>query len=255
LARMIPPTIPASCPSPGEREIFTRLRDEQAARDWMVLHSLDIAHHLRQVVGEADFVVIVPGLGVLCLEVKACYSLRRDDGLWFYGRNPDGDPRGPFKQASEAMHSLRNQVLKNDAALSRVPFWSAVAFPFIEFTARSDEWHPWQVIDSRRFSSQTLASLVAGVLRSARTHLSAQPTASWFRDSERLPDQRQSAAIARILRPSFEFAEKASDRRARQQTEILRFTEEQFAALDSMEENSRVLFTGPAGTGEDRACD
>jgi hypothetical protein len=247
---MIPPTIPASCPSPGEREIFTRLRDEQAARDWIVLHSLDIAHHLRQVVGEADFVVIVPGLGVLCLEVKACYSLRRDDGLWFYGRNPDGDPRGPFKQASEAMHSLRNQVLKNDAALSRVPFWSAVAFPFIEFTARSDEWHPWQVIDSRRFSSQTLASLVAGVLRSARTHLSAQPTASWFRDSERLPDQRQSAAIARILRPSFEFAEKASDRRARQQTEILRFTEEQFAALDSMEENSRVLFTGPAGTGK-----
>ena len=51
VARMIPPVIPVSCPSPGEREIFTCLRDEPGTKDWIVLHSLDIAHHLRQVVG------------------------------------------------------------------------------------------------------------------------------------------------------------------------------------------------------------
>lgn len=250
MARMIPPTIPVSCPSPGEQEIFAKLKQEEATRDWIVLHSLDIAQHLRQVSGEADFVIIVPLLGVLCLEVKACHSLERRDGLWFYGHDLKGDPRGPFKQAAEAMHSLRQQVIRNDTSLSRVPFWSAVAFPFIEFKAASGEWHPWQVIDSARFKRQQIAPLVSGILRSARAHLSSQPSAKWFRDGDRLPDIQQSAAIARILRPNFEFAEKAPDRRTRKQAEILRYTEEQFAALDTMEDNPRVLFTGPAGTGK-----
>lgn len=247
---MIPPIIPASCPSPGEQELFTLLKNEAGTKDWAVLHSLDIAHHLRQVTGEADFVIIVPKLGVLCLEVKACRSLRRDDGLWYYGHNTQGDPRGPFKQASEAMHSLRQQVVRNDPTLSRVPFWSAVAFPFIEFSVPSDEWHLWQVIDAPRFHQQPIASLITGILRKARSHLSSQPSARWFRDSDRYPDQQQLATIARILRPSFEFSEKAPARRARQTTEILRYTEEQFAALDAMAENERVLFTGPAGTGK-----
>lgn len=250
MARMIPPVIPASCPSPGEREIFTRLRDEPGTKDWIVLHSLDIAHHLRQVAGEADFVVIVPARGVLCLEVKACHSLQRRDGLWYYGHDPHGDPRGPFKQAAEAMHSLRQQVVEAEPTLSRVPFWSAVAFPFIEFKASSDEWHPWQVIDWPRFRRQPLATLIASILRSARSFLSARPAAGWFRETDRLPDPEQAAAIARILRPSFEFSEKAPDRRARQEAEILRYTEEQFAALDTMADNERVLFTGPAGTGK-----
>lgn len=250
MARMIPPIIPTSCPSAGEREIFTRLKDEPGAKDWIVLHSLDVAQHLRQVCGEADFLIIVPALGVLCLEVKACHSLVRRDGLWFYGHDPKGDPRGPFKQAAEAMYSLRQQVIQSDTTLSRVPFWSAVAFPFIEFKATSGEWHPWQVIDSARFKRRQIAPLVSGILRSARSHLSSQPSAKWFRDGDRLPDMQQSAAIARILRSNFEFAEKAHDRRARKQAEILHYTEEQFAALDTMEDNPRVLFTGPAGTGK-----
>src|SRR5438132_12895651 len=102
MARMIPPSISSICASPGEKEIFARLKDEPGTEDWIVLRSLDIAHHLRQTVGEADFVVIVPFLGVLCLEVKACHSLQRRHGLWFYGRDPQGDPRGPFKQSSQA---------------------------------------------------------------------------------------------------------------------------------------------------------
>lgn len=247
---MIPPTIPASCPSPGEQEVFAKLKQEEATRDWIVLHSLDIAQHLRQVSGEADFIIVVPSLGVLCLEVKACHSLERRDGLWFYGHDPKGDPRGPFKQAAEAMHSLRQQVVKNDTSLSRVPFWSAVAFPFIEFKAASGEWHPWQVIDSTRFKRQQIAPMVSGILRSARSHLKSQPSAMWFRDSDRLPDIPQSAAIARILRPNFEFTEMAHDRRTRKQAEILHYTEEQFTALDTMEDNPRVFFTGPAGTGK-----
>jgi hypothetical protein len=250
LARMIPSAIPRFCSSPGEKDIFARLKNEPGTNDWIVLHSLDISHHVRQVAGEADFVVIVPTLGVLCLEVKACRSLRRANGLWYYGGDPQGDPRGPFKQASEAMHSLRQQVVRIDPLLGRIPFWSAVAFPYIEFDTASDEWHSWQVIEMRRFRRHPIATLVREILRNARSHLTSRSTSCWFHETEQLPDLQQSAAIARILRPSFEFVEKAPDRRARQRADILRYTEEQFAALDAMAENDRVLFLGPAGTGK-----
>jgi superfamily I DNA/RNA helicase len=137
-----------------------------------------------------------------------------------------------------------------DPLLGRIPFWSAVAFPYIEFDTASDEWHSWQVIEMRRFRRHPIATLVREILRNARSHLTSRSTSCWFHETEQLPDLQQSAAIARILRPSFEFVEKAPDRRARQRADILRYTEEQFAALDAMAENDRVLFLGPAGTGK-----
>ncbi len=84
MARMMPAFCPAECPSPAEPEIFAALRDAPGTGDWIVLHSLDIAQHVKQVSGEADFVVIVPDMGVLCLEVKGATTITRTaDGCVF----------------------------------------------------------------------------------------------------------------------------------------------------------------------------
>src|SRR5581483_1339298 len=112
MPRMLPADIYDGCPSPGEREIFARLKNSPDIDDWVVLHSLDLAQHVRQVYGEADFVIIVPELGILCVEVKACTHLRRDDNGWWYGNDPKPDSRGPFRQAAEAMHSIRQRIAK-----------------------------------------------------------------------------------------------------------------------------------------------
>jgi len=122
VARMIPPIIGDDTASPGEREIFRRLRDEAGTQDWIALHSLLIADHPSQVSGEADFVVIVPGRGVLVLEIKACRSLRVEDGVWYYGWEP-GDHRGPFRQAAECMHAIRGFVSESRPDLARLVFW------------------------------------------------------------------------------------------------------------------------------------
>src|SRR3972149_10176290 len=107
MARMYPPSVFSGTKSPGEVEVFGRLRDDPVPPSWTLLHSLDIASHRSQLVGEADFVIIVPSMGVLCLEVKGCLSVRREQGAWFYGTDPVADRRGPFRQAAEAMHSVR----------------------------------------------------------------------------------------------------------------------------------------------------
>ena len=178
--RLIPPSIAETTQSGGERVVFDSLAATSAdaatsahhgAPDptgWTVLHSFDIADHRRRLAGEIDFLCIVPGKGVLVLEVKGCHELRRRGGDWYYGSSHEPDHRGPFRQASEAMHSLRERVTQQHRQFDGVPFWSAVCFPFIDFAEESAEWHPWQVIDRRALQAQPLARLIEGVLDQAR---------------------------------------------------------------------------------------
>lgn len=248
---MIPTFIYQGCASPGEREIFRRLRDDPTTSNWIILHSLDIAQHQKQVSGETDFAVIIPGKGVLCLEVKACSMIKRTpDGLWYYGTDPKGDARGPFKQASRAMHSIRNYLLQARPDMSGVVFWSAVVFPYVALTITSGEWHSWQVIDRHIFTARPLASSLEIILDNARKHLQGSSRSSWFNAALGEPTIEQSEIIAWTLRPHFEFIESSKSHADRLGAELKHYTEEQYVALDAMESNPRVAFEGPAGTGK-----
>jgi hypothetical protein len=251
MAIMIPPVIGADTKSPGEHEVFKRLRDDPSTTDWIVLHSLDIARHLRQVSGEIDFVVIIPHLGVLCVEVKAHRKIeRRPDGMWIYGSDPKPDHRGPFKQASDAMHSLKKQVFAMRSDLAAVPFWTAVVMPYVTFGQPSTEWHAWQLIDSAKYRSRPISACLSEVLTRARQLLAATPTARWFDDVGQAPSTAQAKALAEVMRPSFEFYESPKARISDVERDLKRYTHEQSRALDAMEANKRVVFQGPAGTGK-----
>lgn len=246
---MIPSTIHRERASVGEREVFHRLKDDPATDGWIVLHSLDIADHVKRVSGEADFVVIIPRQGVLCLEVKGCSRLRREGGSWYYGSDPVADNRGPFRQATEAMHSIRKQLVQADPGLLRVVFWSAVVFPFVPFNATSGEWHGWQVVDRQLFTARPLSAALQAILERARAHLSNTMSA-WFDPGLALPTPEQCEKIAALLRPSFEFIESSKTRGDRLEQELKHYTAEQYLALDALESNRRIVFTGLAGTGK-----
>jgi hypothetical protein len=243
MAVMLPSFVPRDA-APGEQEVFLRLRDDPAARDWRVLHSLDIAKHDTQISGEADFVVVVPNRGVAVLEVKSHTRIRFTPQGWYLGNAVAPEKRGPFRQAADAMHSLRNYVIERRPELAKVPFCSAVVLPSVPFAVESPEWRSWQVIDRQAFHAKPFSALVIRLLREAVNHfrlngLSLEP-----------PDERQATEICRVLRPFFDVI--ASPRALREQveTEVLRCTEEQFDALDSVADNERVLFEGPAGSGK-----
>ncbi len=247
--RLIPPSIPLSTPSDGERMVFGAFAEARGADDWIVLHSLDLANHQRRLAGEIDFLVIVPGKGVLVLEVKGAHHLRRHDGLWFYGSERRPDERGPFKQASEAMHSLRDRLVHQHRDLARVVFWSAVCFPFVDFAETSEEWHPWQVIDRRALAKRSLTQLCESVLDHARQELVAHEE-PWFHAERHEPREQQVTELLRNLRGDFEFFESPKSRAKRVDDEVRRYTEEQFEALETIDANPRVVFDGPAGTGK-----
>ncbi|WP_327074502.1 NERD domain-containing protein [Kitasatospora purpeofusca] len=252
MARMIPPSVdPAATPSPGEREVFQRLRDDPATEGWTVLHSLGIALHPRQTQGEADFVVIVPGRGVLVLEVKAHLQVRRlPSGEWRLGSQPP-TTRSPFQQADEAMHGVREKLKGHGGGLGAVPMTSAVLFTHSRFAVSGAmEWHSWQALDTVAFRSRSVAALVTGVLDGHRAHLAATPAAAWFNPASAAPDAGQADRIIQALRPSFEFAEPPKLRRQRMERETEAFTQQQYEVLDMIARNRRCMVDGAAGTGK-----
>ena len=250
MAVMIPPVLPATAP-PGEQEVFRRLANDPDAADWMVLHSLDIPQHITQVAGEADFVIIVPGRGVAVIEVKSHASVRRDaNGLWFYGKDVKGEPRGPFRQAADAMHSIRRCLIEKRPDLNRVVFWSGVVIP--RASVRIDpagEWHPWQLIDASRFRGAPFSRLIVALLRKARGHL-LSCNAPWFAQQSEEPYPEQCRAIAEALRPAFEAHQSPAARDRALQEELRIYTDEQLGILDQLQANPRLLVRGAAGTGK-----
>src|SRR5262249_385553 len=133
---------------------------------------------------------------------------------------------------------------------AKVVFWSAVIFPYVEFSATSPEWHPWQIIDCKKYNDNLIGQLLVQVLDEARSLLASKTSANWFDPKKKEPNLAQTQAIAQILRPDFEFFEAPKVRQQRQVEELKRYTEEQFSALDAMTENPRTAFIGPAGTGK-----
>jgi hypothetical protein len=246
---MIPPLVAAETPK-GERQLFAKLRDDPAAKDWLVLHSFDIRRHVTRSEGEADMVIVAPGQGVLCVEVKGC-SVIRKGGLWTYSYDP---PRtstvGPFRQASEAAHSIRQYLAHKDPSLGSLLFQSAVLFTEVDFVDKSLEWEPWQVIGRTDFLRHPISILVNRVLDAAHTRCrSRDPMPAWYSSRSR-PTPRQLEVVLRALRPDFEYV--ASGRTSIELSEaaVRKFTEEQFDALDHLDDNRRVVFNGPAGTGK-----
>ncbi|NOK00999.1 MULTISPECIES: nuclease-related domain-containing DEAD/DEAH box helicase [Myxococcus] len=250
MAKMIPDVPHPDCKSPGEIDIFNRLKTELGTEDWTVLHSLSIVGHLHRVEGELDFVIIVPQLGVLCVEVKACNSLRIDArGAWYYGSDPAPDRRGPFRQASEAMHSLRKWVGKLRPDLARTVFWTACIFPRCPLPAVTPEWHPWQVIDNRTYGQRPLGDQLRHVLIRARARLEGL-RAPWFRPEIQEPTPEQCGALTQLLRPQFEAHESAVAWARRVDGELRRFTEDQYRYVRAAGEHPRLLVRGPAGSGK-----
>jgi len=249
MARMIPPLVSSGAPR-GERQLFSRLRDDPMTRDWLVLHSFDIRRHVARAEGEADMLIIAPGLGVLCIEVKGC-NVIREDGLWKYSYDPPKTSTvGPFRQASQAAHSIRQYLSHKDRSLGSLLFYSAVLFTEIDFLEKSLEWEPWQIIGRTDFLRQPISAVVTQVLEAAHSQCRARnPKPAWYSNQSR-PTLRQLESMLRLLRPNFEYVASSRNDVELAEDAIRRFTEEQFEALDHLDDNRRVIFKGPAGTGK-----
>lgn len=245
---MMPSFCPADSP-PGESALFAELASSPATDDWIVLHSLAIAQHIRQVEGEADFVVLIPNEGVLVVEVKSHRSLQvLDDGRWKLGTSAP-TTRSPFQQAREAMYSIRNHAIQRWPDARQVPFGFAVWFTHLRTAGKvpaSPEWHTWQLLD--RDDRDDAATALKETMQASRTHLESRVPGTSV-GATNFSKQR-SQVLADTLRPRFELVVSQNDARKQRSSDLIAYLDEQYEALDAMAANTGVLFTGPAGSGK-----
>jgi hypothetical protein len=246
MAKMIPPRIDPRTPS-SERRLFEFLQSDPGTEEWVVLHSLGLAHRSNKPYGEIDFVVLVPSGGVACIEVKGG-RVRCKDGIWYTKNRNDIEStlsRSPFQQAREGMFALKDAIEKHfgsGADAARIPFSSLVVFPDIEAPPGTPEFERWEAIG------------VGDLRQSISTHITRALTEQTRRvgpsGRERLGTPEVMRQIRNFLRPDFDVGIARSTTIQRSEERIVRLTDEQYDVLDLFALNDRCLVEGAAGTGK-----
>ncbi len=244
---MIPPRVPEGTPM-SERKIFEKLALDPDTKDWTVLHSLALKKTNIGPYGEIDLVILVPGKGIVCIEVKGG-EVTCKDGVWKTRNRKTGKTstlnKSPFLQAREGMFALRKDLQKHfggsDPA-ARCPTSYAVIFPDVPAPPSSTEAENWETIDIaslRRPISKLVSDNIFLTLKKI--------------PGKKNPDSYSSDTLGRVrqfLRPDFDMVVSRSTRISRSEEQLVSLTEEQYVYLDIASENERALVTGAAGTGK-----
>lgn len=247
MATMIPPQYDAKTRSNAEKRIFDLLRNDPDTESWIVLHSLGLSARADKPYGEIDFVVIIPGGGIICLEVKGG-GISCANGIWTT-TDRHGQvhtmTRSPFIQAREGMFALREAMeshfgSNHDAMKCTIGY--IVVFPDVDAPPQTTEFAPWEVID-RAALQRPVSQLIRRAIRDQRRKLD-------FRVDSSLPSPELAREVRQLLRPDFDIIIARSAQIFKTEEKLIRLTQKQYDVLDRLQENPRCLIKGAAGTGK-----
>ena len=247
MAKMIPAEVPPRTPQ-SERSIFDRLRLDPETAEWTVLHSLGLARTRVGPYGEIDFVVLIPGRGIVCVEVKGGL-VSCQNGIWTTRNQQTGQretlKRSPYLQAREGMFALKTAIEKKFGRhhpATSCPLSYAVIFPAVNAPPASPGEEPWETIDFEALRAPISRLLLRNIEGTRRKlpHTACADAAS----------PEVLAAIRQFLRPDFDCVLSRASTIRHTEAQLVSLTEAQYVYLDMAMSNDRVLVTGAAGTGK-----
>ena len=257
MAKMIPDSLAAVSDSEisnAERRIFDKLKTGPNTSGWNVLHSVKVpGKRERSHPREIDFLIMVPGGGIVCLEVKGDSYTVGNDGKW-YRDHGDGkaEPESPDKQAETAMDAL-HAYLKKKAPRNRkgqihdLPIWYALAFTEMKWPDHVPVPPGILICDSAVSQSQEELCKQLGDFANTLPGRTKHP----------LKGETMQFVI-KTLRPEFagQFFLTSGPDLGDIDKRLLTLTVEQYEALEDVQDskgrirNERVLLEGAAGTGK-----
>ncbi len=226
--------------------MFEALKCGADTDDWTILHSLGISSAWTGGFGEIDFVVIIPRLGIVCVEVKGG-TVTHKNGIWYTRRHgapsPDRLKRSPFLQAQEGMWKLKSALTTKfgqGSLEAKCPIGWIAILPDVDCPPVTTEFTRAEVIDEsdlQRDISVRIREAPSLLQLASLKDLSAPAAGTCKR-------------ILNFLRPDFDRVEMASASTWDAERRIKSLTEEQYEVLDAVAENEVCLVKGPAGTGK-----
>ncbi|MDC0044561.1 NERD domain-containing protein [Pelagibacteraceae bacterium] len=237
--------------SPGEYELYKKLKEFGSLRNWIIYHSQSVHSHVSQHMGEIDFIIVIPKLGVITVEVKAVKSISYDPEVklsWKLGSNKP-ESRGPFDQAFDNNRSLRNFLIEYYKTLNDVMFCSVVIFTEINFTTEKNiAWNRWEYINRNQLENKNgedfLKEVESVIIQSREYNKYKIP----FKNNS--PDFNQIELIKKI-RKKIEIFQDPNTRKNLNEKDLQKiFNETQLSTLNLLNRNRKCVVEGPAGTGK-----
>ncbi len=106
----------------SERDVWRRLC-KQLGDDCVVLANYRVSDKHKD--HEADLVALMPGPGIVVIEVKGSHVWMEPDGRWMINRANGAEPIHPVEQARDATYALRSYVTNDPRWGLRTPVrWS-----------------------------------------------------------------------------------------------------------------------------------
>lgn len=252
MATMIPQRLSDDTPK-SELDVFELLERDPAAERWTVLHSQRPSPAYSPGRGrggrrrrEIDFLVLIPDVGILCLEVKGG-SFRVENGEWYPGASTT-PTEPPVSQAQTAMYDMRNELVgqfSQSWGNAELPIECAVIFTDTVWpsNARAADRPVVSLPELHQQGSSTLAERLLDIARTARGEIrNAAPLQFDTTIVQQIVEHRVPGVILpEVFRP-------VPYRRAEGQLSNL--TAEQHQALEITKSADRCLFQGAAGTGK-----
>lgn len=249
MTRMIPAR-PRAGANVSEKRIFDAFAGATGADDWIVLHSLEIRRHAAQFQGEADFIVLVPGRGIVVIEAKSPEYVEYKDGDWRLDRVPNPG-KSPLVQLDGSIRSLRGYLKKREVFGGAEPIARLVWFTSLDrFQFKNGSPGDMQFFEWELGWRGDLQNPVKAIQHLLDEHDAWYSSVDGVEHDPATMTAEHVEEIAAALLGDFAGGRSLADRKLERLDDESRLLKEQRVVLDMIERNDHVYFDGPAGTGK-----
>jgi hypothetical protein len=243
------PSQPRAGANKSELAIFRALEGVLDRPDWVVIHSLTLTDNLFSLHGEADFLVIVPGKGIVVIEAKSPNYAVYEGGDWYLDKTPkpDKSPLGQLNKATSAIHRfLLNRDVFEDIPIARLLWFTSLSrFQFENKTPGDMQFFEWELA-----LSEDLYKPVKAIEHVLDAYFKANKDRRDVTLNRAGFDAAAAKAVSTALLNDFKLFQTSDDRYIERTSNVRRVLAEQVALLDVVETNDHIYLDGAAGTGK-----
>jgi superfamily I DNA/RNA helicase len=248
MVRMIPAR-PRQDANASEKATFMALEGIANRPSWAVIHSLSLTDNLYTIAGESDFIVLVPGKGIVVIETKAPKYVEYKDGEWYLDRTPKPN-KSPIDQLNKATTSiyrfLENLDIYQDFPIARLLWFTSISQHQLDNKSPGDmQFYPWEIALKEDLAkpAETIEKVLDNYIATHknREQLTINPDAL---------NDAAAAGVAKALLNDFKSLRTPETRHAERAAIARDLLEEQKTLLDLVETNEHLYLDGAAGTGK-----
>jgi DNA replication protein DnaC len=238
----------------AEEALFDGFKAIKTRPDWIVVHSLKQRKVAQGDQAETDFVVFVPGKGIVLIETKGATSAIFDDGTWTMEGVPKAvKNKDPFEQIDKGKANIRKQMRLQELDHNDIPIARLVWFPKLDqhtYTAGKNAGMAFSTYEIAL--AQNLATIVATIEDCLDRTIKENKTKSDNAAVVNPLTPETAKALAKHLVGALIAGQSIEQKAKMRSLAIQQAALEHEFMTDLIDQNQNIYFEGPAGAGKSR---